>query len=166
MARDEGWHFTQLGRLLERADKTSRILDVKYYVLLPKIQDVGTPIDDLQWSAVLRSVSGFEIYRKRYHGITTSRVVEFLVLDATFPRAIQYCLEQAALSLDAVSHTPSGAICNLAQQRLDLLRFKLADTSIDDVMAGGLHEFLVALQTSMNEIDNAIYGTFIDMQAA
>jgi uncharacterized alpha-E superfamily protein len=93
-------------------------------------------------------------------------VIEFLVFDPEFPRAIGYCLEQAAVSLDAVSKTQSGSICNLAQQRLDLLRHKLLETSIDNVMATGLHEFLDSLQTSMNEVDNAIYETFIDIQAA
>ena len=65
---------------------------------IPTVQVVGTTIDDLQWSAVLRSVSGFDMYRKRYHGITIHRVVEFLVLDHSFPRAIRFCLNAATHS--------------------------------------------------------------------
>ena len=61
MSHNEGWHFIRLGTTLERADKTTRILDVKYFILLPAISDVGTPYDDVQWSAVLKSVSGFEM---------------------------------------------------------------------------------------------------------
>ena len=73
MTHNEAWHFLRLGRKLERADKTSRILDVKYFMLLPSPRDVGTPYDDIHWSAVLKSVSGFEMYRKKYGRITPRR---------------------------------------------------------------------------------------------
>jgi uncharacterized alpha-E superfamily protein len=67
MTHNEAWHFMRLGRLLERADKTSRILDVKYFLLLPDVADVGTAYDEVQWAAVLRkSASAFEMYRKRW----------------------------------------------------------------------------------------------------
>src|SRR2546428_756171 len=85
MTHGEGWHFCQLGRLLERADKTSRILDVKYYILLPKVSDVDTPFDDIQWAAVLRSASAFEMYRKKFGRIAPRRIVEFLITDQEFP---------------------------------------------------------------------------------
>ena len=85
MTHNEAWHFMRLGRMLERADKTSRILDVKYFMLLPSAQDVGTPYDDIHWSAVLKSVSGFEMYRKKYGRITPADVVDFLVMDNEFP---------------------------------------------------------------------------------
>src|SRR5215212_6718491 len=65
MSHGEAWHFSRLARKLERADKTSRILDVKYFILLRSVADVGTPLDDTQWAAVLRSASAFEMYRKR-----------------------------------------------------------------------------------------------------
>src|SRR5258707_1216281 len=81
MSHNEAWHFIRLGTLLERADKTSRILDVKYFILLPSISDVGTPYDDVQWSAVLKSVSGFEMYRQRHGRISPDSIVEFLMLD-------------------------------------------------------------------------------------
>ena len=73
MSHGEGWHFARLGRLLERADKTSRILDVKYFILLPALTDVGTPFDDIQWAAVLKSASAFEMYRKRWPARPRSR---------------------------------------------------------------------------------------------
>src|ERR671931_1836274 len=81
MTHGEGWHFCRLGRKLERADKTSRILDVKYFLLLPTIADVGTTFDDIQWAAVLRSASAFEMYRKRHGRLSPDRIVEFLLLD-------------------------------------------------------------------------------------
>ena len=64
MSHNEGWHFGQLGRLLERADKTTRILDVKYFLLLPSAEWVGTPLDRIQWIALLKSASAYEMYRK------------------------------------------------------------------------------------------------------
>ena len=70
MTHNEAWHFLRLGRHLERADKTSRILDVKYFLLLPNAADVGTTYDDIQWAAVLRSASAFEMYRKRHGRIS------------------------------------------------------------------------------------------------
>ena len=99
MTHGEAWHFCQLGRMLERADKTSRILDVKYFILLPKVTDVGTPFDDIQWLALLRSASALEMYRQRHGRISPVNVVKFLVLDREFPRAVLHCLTRANESL-------------------------------------------------------------------
>lgn len=160
MFHNEGWHFARLGRLLERADKTSRIVDVKYFMLLPSVHHVGTPIDDLQWTAVLESVSGFEMYRKRHHGITPERVVDFLLFDGEFPRAIRYCVNAADRSLHAITGVPQDRYANAAEQRLGQLRSEMAYTSISEVISGGLHEFLDGLQTRLNGVDDAVYETF------
>ena len=108
MTHGEGWHFCRLGRKLERADKTSRILDVKYFILLRSVADVGTIYDDVQWVAVLRSASAFEMYRKRHGRISPMAIVEFLLLDGEFPRAVRFCLNSARDSLHAISGTPVG----------------------------------------------------------
>ena len=163
-SQGEAWHFARLGRVLERADKTSRILDVKYFTLLPKVLDVGTPIDDLQWSAVLRSVSGFEMYRKRHHGITPKRVVGFLVLDRQFPRAIMHCVDVAHRSLHAISGSPDGTFWNDADKCLGKLRSRLAYSTVEDVIASGLHEYLDSLQTQLNTVGDAIYNTYIALE--
>ncbi|HUJ76316.1 MAG TPA: alpha-E domain-containing protein, partial [bacterium] len=92
MSHGEGWHFGVLGRLLERADKTSRILDAKYFVLLPSVNYVGSVYDDIQWAAVLRSTSALQMYRQRFGQISPSRVIEFLLLSAEFPRSVRFCL--------------------------------------------------------------------------
>lgn len=164
MTHGEGWHFAKLGRSLERADKTSRILDVKYYILLPQLNDIGTPIDDLQWTAVLRSVSGFEMYRKRHHGITPRRVVNFLVLDREFPRAVLYCVESAEASVHAISGTPAGTFRNVAEQRIGQLRADLAYAHVEDIVASGLHEFLDSLQTKLNGVGESINETFVALR--
>lgn len=162
-SQGEAWHFARLGRVLERADKTSRILDVKYFTLLPSVADVGTPIDDLQWSAVLRSVSGFEMYRRKHHGITPKRVVGFLVIDRQFPRAIMHCVETAYRSLHAITGSPQGTFWNIAEKRLGRLRSELAYSTVDEIIAMGLHEFLDSLQTKLNDVGEGLDHTFIAM---
>ena len=164
MSHGEGWHFCHLGRMLERADKTSRILDVKYYILLPTITDVGTPFDDIQWSAVLRSASAFEMYRKRHGRIFPNQIVEFLILDREFPRAAQYCVISANESVHAISGTPLGTFRNLPEQRLGQLRAQLAYTQVTEIISGGLHEFLDTLQGKLNSIGDAIAENFFHLE--
>ncbi len=161
LSHASGWHFANLGRLLERADKSSRILDVKYYTLLPHVKDVGTTLDDLQWSSVLRSVSGFETYRKQFHTITVHRVVEFLVLDRYFPRAVQFCIDRADDSLHAISGSPLNTYQNPAEQRLGRLKAELAYSDVQSIVNLGLHEFIDDLQTKLNEVAMGIQETFL-----
>jgi uncharacterized alpha-E superfamily protein len=160
MTHNEPWHFMRLGRMLERADKTSRILDVKYFMLLPSLVDVGTPYDDIHWSAVLRSVSGFEMYRKRYGRITPSDVVDFLVMDPEFPRAVRFCIKSASDSLQCVTGTAVGAFRYRSEQLMGQLRAELDFTSVETVIQGGLHEYLDGLQQKMNSIDSSLRDDF------
>ncbi len=164
MTHGEAWHFCQLGRMLERADKTSRILDVKYFILLPKVTDVGTPFDDIQWLALLRSASALEMYRQRHGGISPVKVVNFLVLDREFPRAVLHCLTRANESLHAISGTFTGSYSNLAERRLGQLRAELAYTHAEDVISGGLHEFVDNLQNRLNSIGESIHDSFFAMR--
>ncbi|MBI3757268.1 MAG: alpha-E domain-containing protein [Deltaproteobacteria bacterium] len=164
MSHGEGWHFCRLGRLIERADKTSRILDVKYFLLLPAVADVGSPIDDIQWAAVLRSASALEMYRKRHHHLTPDQIVDFLLLDREFPRSIHYALIKADESLHALSGTQVGTFCNVAEQRMGQLRAELTYTRVQDIIAAGLHEFLDALQTKLNVIGASIFETFFALR--
>lgn len=161
MSHNEGWHFGQIGRLLERADKTSRILDVKYYILLPSVKHVGTILDQLQWISLLRSASAYEMYRKRsQHRITPDGVAEFLILDREFPRSIQSCLLQAERSLHQITGTPHGTWQNPVERTLGRLRSELGYITIDEIMHIGLHEFLNDLQEKMNEIGDNIFDNF------
>ncbi len=160
LSHGEGWQFARLGRKLERADKTSRLLDVKYFLLLPTIHDVGTPTDDLQWSAVLRSLSGFEMFRKRHGQIVPDRVVGFLVLDRLFPRAIMHCIDSANEALHAISGSPEDTFWNPAEKRLGQLRGELAYCTVSEIMSTGLHEFLDSLQIQINATGNAIHQVF------
>lgn len=166
LSRGEEYHFLKLGRLLERADQTSRILDVKYFILLPDPADVGSVVDDLLWGALLHSVSGFEMFRRRHGRIVPDKVLEFLILDREFPRAILASLLRAEESLLAISGTPMGSFRNDAERRLSRLRSGIAYVNIQEIVAQGLHEFLDALQTGLNKTGDAISGTFFAPEAA
>ncbi|MGD9721285.1 MAG: alpha-E domain-containing protein [Pirellulales bacterium] len=164
MSHGEAWHFARLGRLLERADKTSRILDVKYYVLLPTAADVGTPLDTVQWSALLDSASALEMYRKRFGRIAPSNVADFLILDREFPRAIHFCLIKAEDSLLSITGGQHGRFRSLAEKRLGRLRSDLDYTQIVEIIDQGLHEFIDAFQIQLNLVGDAIHETFFALR--
>jgi uncharacterized alpha-E superfamily protein len=160
MSHGEPWHFAHLGRMLERADKTSRILDVKYFILLPSVGDVGTNIDTIQWAALLESASALEMYRKRHGRIEPESVAEFLILDRDFPRAMHHCLIEAEKSLSAIFGRRDDRIYNAAEQRLGRLRADVNYSQIREIIDGGLHEFIDDFQTKLNAVGAAIHETF------
>jgi len=164
MSHGEGWHFSRMARLLERADKTLRILDVKYFILLPNVEDIGTPYDNIQWAALLRSASAFEMYRQRHGRIEPSRVVTFLLLDRFFPRAVQYCLCKANESLHEISGSPMGTFQNVAERKLGMLQSELSFTRVDQIISQGLHEFVDLFQTKLNDVGEGISVTFFAMR--
>lgn len=164
MSHGEGWHFGRLGRLLERADKTSRILDVKYFILLPDVSDVGTPFDNIQWSALLKSASALEMYRKRFGRIRPTDVADFLILDREFPRAIHFCLIKAEESLLSITGGVRGRFRTLPEKRLGRLRSQLDYTQIGEIIEQGLHEFIDAFQVQLNQVGEAIHDTFFAMR--
>jgi len=164
MSHGEGWHFARLGRLLERADKTSRILDVKYFMLLPTVAEVGTPFDIIQWSALLKSASALEMYCKQHGRISPNTVAEFLILNPNFPRAIRYCLIKAEDSLHAIAGSESDRRNNLAEKRLGRLRSEMDYIDMSEILLGGLHEFFDGFQFKLNRTDDAIYETFFALR--
>ncbi len=164
MSYGEAWHFLQVGELLERADKSSRILDVKYFILLPDEEKTGTAIDNIQWAALLKSASALEMYRKHSKLVHPSKVADFLLLNRNFPRSVLSCLDRAVHSLHAISGSPLNAFSNKAEQRLGRLLGDLNYTQIDEIIAEGLHEFLDSLQTRLNQIDDAVYETFFTLR--
>ena len=166
MSHNEAWQFARMGRALERADKTSRILDVKYFFLAPEVGEAATPFENLQWSALLKSASALEMYRKQYGPIAPHNVIDFLILNREFPRAIRYCLFRANQSLHIISGTPEGSFQNTSEQVLGRLLGELDYTSIDEIIAQGLHEYLDAFQTRLNRLDNAIFETFFTISPA
>lgn len=164
MTHDEAWHFARLGRLLERADKTSRILDVKYFLLLPHVSDVGTPLDNVQWSALLKSASALEAYRKRHGRIVPDQVAEFLIFDLEFPRSMRFCVTKAQESLRAITGTPPATFRNSAEQHLGRLAAELDFSQIADIIRRGLHEFIDDFQRRSNQVGLAIHDTFFALR--
>jgi uncharacterized alpha-E superfamily protein len=160
MTHSEGWEFARLGRMLERADKTARIIDVKYFILLPSVEYVGMPYDHILWGALLRSASAFEMYRKRHGQVAPDEIIEFLVLDAEFPRAIHHCLIMAERSLRNISGTGRGRFTNPAEKTLGRLLADIDYTQIEEIKTIGLHEFIDDLQTRLNLVGAAVYETF------
>lgn len=157
MPRDLGWHFANAGRLIERADKTSRVLDVKYFNLLPRVEDIGTAVDDLQWSALLLAISGWEAYRRQHHLIEIQKVVEFFLFNETFPRSILFCIEGAEQSISCIESLSNGDNGEAEAKKLTTdLRNRLSQTSVDDVLAGGMHQFVDLLQIDLNRIGEAM----------
>jgi uncharacterized alpha-E superfamily protein len=164
MNRGESWHFGRLGMLLERADKTSRILDVKYYILLPDPAWVGSAYDNTQWAALLKAVSGLEMYRKIYRRINPIDVARFLIYDPLFPRSILHCVRYAEDSLAMVSGETRNKGLNDAQKSIYRLRTALETGTVEEAMKPGLHLYLDTLQSQLNQVDTEIYKTYFALK--
>ncbi|MEM9692452.1 MAG: alpha-E domain-containing protein [Myxococcota bacterium] len=159
MTHNEAWHFGRLGRLLERADKTSRIVDVRYFLLSGAPTSTFRAVDHIHWGALLKSASAMEMYRKQYRGIRPSRVIDFLLLDARFPRAVRRCLMVAQESLRAITDNP-GADTE-PERRLQALCEELEGQSADSIIEAGVHEYLDRLQSDLNGVGAAVFDTFL-----
>jgi uncharacterized alpha-E superfamily protein len=157
MHRDDGYEFARLGTHMERADSTARILDVKYHVLLPSVKEVGGAVDYYQWSAVLRSVSAFEAYRKVYRDVITPlRLAELLILRDDLPRSLRFCLDQVAETLGHVQNAQSAETVRAAGRILAGLQ----QGRISDIFASGLHEYLTEFLDAMHDLSRQIQGSF------
>jgi len=181
MSHGEAWHFARMGRLVERADKTSRVLDVEHFFHPPAEPGGGAGDPDdvvasangdagasaaVHWPAVLQSASALEMYRKQYGAVTRRNVAEFLVLDRVFPRAMHFCLIKSEESLLAVTGGTKGSYSNPAEQQLGRLRSELDYAHIDEILGGrgGLHQFIDAFQLRLNRASDAIFDTFFALR--
>ncbi|MGE5651309.1 alpha-E domain-containing protein [Noviherbaspirillum sp. UKPF54] len=168
MLRDEAFYFIRLGTHLERADNTARILDVKFHGAAASPHSDIDPDEELQrdfyyWAALLRSVSGFENYRKVYRDvITPQRVAELLILRADMPRSLLACVEEVAANLKQVRNDVSADTERFAGKLLAELRFG----SIEEILAGGLHGFLTQFLERMFELGNRVSRDFLVPLAA
>jgi uncharacterized alpha-E superfamily protein len=163
VVHNEGWHFMQAGKHLERADKTTRILDVRYHTLPAK----GRPkeikqSDALEWSAVLRSASAWDAY-KALHGaeVEPSLVAEFLLLSDDFPRSARFCAAELDRALRSISGSPAQRFKNDAERLSGRLLAELQFSTIDEIFAIGLHDYLDQLQVKLNDIGAALFAAYI-----
>ncbi|MCP9801642.1 alpha-E domain-containing protein [Synechococcus sp. RedBA-s] len=153
LSRDLSWQFSKLGRLVERADKTSRILDVKYYLLLPSPEEVGGVLDELQWISLLRSAGAYQMFRQsQQQGITPRAVAEFLLLDPIFPRSVRYCLEGLSKAMRVIRGNPVPG----PPDDLECLTGRMLATwsyvRIDELISQGLHEAVDRFQGDLNRL--------------
>lgn len=156
LLQDKAYHFIRLGTLLERADNTARILDVKYHVLRPHGDEGAT--DFYQWGALLRSVSAFEVYRKVYRdAITPERVAELLILRDDMPRSLHFCMNGVVKNLDLIANSHSGE----TQRQAGLLHAKLHYARVEDILEQGLHEWLTDFMDHIYMLGDGISKDFL-----
>ena len=155
MLRNEIYAFARLGTFLERADNTARILDVKYYLLLPSLSYVGTALDSGQWENVLRSLSGERAFSWLNAGRIDARsITEFLLLDERFPRSLRFCQGAMHENLDALARHHGGK--GLAHESLARIDAMLDDRTVEQVFEHGLHEFIRGFITANAAIADGI----------
>ncbi len=141
MLRNEIFDFAQLGSYVERADNTARILDVKYYVLLPSVSWVGSSLDNYQWESILRSVSAHRSYRWVYDGdYRPTHIADFLILNRRMPRSLGFCYRMIGESLTFLADEYGER--HPCHATLDEISARLKPGTIGAVFDGGLHEFL------------------------
>lgn len=157
MSRAEGFWFAHLGQMLERADKTVRIMDVKYFLLLPRPDMINSNYDAVQWGAVLKSVSALEMYRQQFHSINYRDVAQFAFFSTSFPRSLAYCVHSASRALGALNPEGRETPVDEVMERLNAM---LMENEATTVLAAGLHEFIDAMQLRLNELDTAIARTY------
>ncbi len=141
MMRGEAYAFYQLGGCLERADMTSRILDIKYHIILPDLSMVGSALDYYQWAALLKSLSGFEAFRRSYHaGFMPADVAEFVVLNSDFPRSIAFSVDRMGAALDIIGLEGKDATRSAFEGISSMV-----ETTAEQIFSEGLHEYLERL---------------------
>jgi uncharacterized alpha-E superfamily protein len=163
MTHGEGWLFIQAGRYLERADSTSRVLDVKYHIILPSGEQVGGNVDLTQWNAVLKSCSALQGYLKTYSGqVKAWEVAEFLILHRPFPRSLRYCVERLDQTLHHISGVDERTFSNEAERLSGLLRTQLDFATIEGIFQNGLHQFLDNTQRQLNDISDSLVSAYCE----
>jgi uncharacterized alpha-E superfamily protein len=169
MLQDEALHFLRIGTFLERADNTARLLDVKFQALAggdyfgPDASKELQEVDFYHWSAILRSVSGFEIYRKVYRNvILPEKVAELLILRPDMPRSLAACMNEAVANLRLVANQQSNETLRRAGRLQSDLRFG----RIDEILATGLHAYLTQFLDRVNDLGVGISRDFLVPMAA
>ncbi len=158
IVRGEAFNFSRLGTHLERADNTARILDVKYHILLPRVEDVGGALDYYQWGALLRSVSAFETYRLIYRDqIFPIKVAELLILEQRMPRSLAACAAQVNASLERIVGQNDAAAKRLSGE----LFVRLTHADIEEIFQSGLHEYLTDCLDDINELGSRMQRAYL-----
>ncbi len=164
---DEGWYWLRSGVLIERADMVTRIVDSKYHVLMTTADEVGGPLDRYQWGAVLRSVSGYEAFRRTHpEGIEAPAAVGFMMLDTQFPRSLRASIGGLRDVLDKATDGAEPRLRNPAMRQVTALQNRLQFETVDSLIGGGLHESLAHTQESLAEISQSVSEAFFRVAAS
>lgn len=159
--RNDGFHFMKLGYALERADSTARVLDVKYFVLLPRVEFVGSGLDSYQWQVILRALSAHRSFHWAYgEDVSAARVAHFLILNGEAPRALITSVNEALWHLHAVTRRYGGEVPHSARDRARNLADRLSATSIEEIFDEGLHEFLTDFIIEIGQIANCVQADY------
>jgi uncharacterized alpha-E superfamily protein len=158
MLTDDAFHFMRLGTFLERADNTARLLDVKFQSTPTRDEAAAEQGDFYHWAATLRSVSGFEVYRKIYRNvITPTRVAELLILRSDMPRSLLASMDEVVAILSVVRNSQSAE----TERRAGKLHADLRYARIEDIFAVGLHAWLTNFLERINDLGNGISQDFL-----
>jgi len=165
--RDQGWYFYQLGKTIERADQTTRLLDIKYHTLLPSPQDLGSTLDMQQWCTVLRAAAGYHAFRRVYpRGMTPTTVAGFILFNEGFPRSLVMCVRQIDGLLTRLKSRYTLRRGSEAMEKVDELLAALLSRPIEAVIADGLHEYLDWVQRQLIDITAEIGHAFFGQEPA
>lgn len=166
LVHDEGWWFVQTGQFLERADKTTRILDVRHQSLPQRGAPAGISSDNaLEWSAVLRSCSAWDAYKTIYGADVHPRLVaEFLLLSDNFPRSVRFCVSELNRAIRRISAVAEGHFCNDAEKLTGRFLAELQFSAVDEIFDIGLHKYLDDAQIKLNNIGDALFRAYIFQQ--
>ena len=160
--RNDGWHFMNLGYSIERADATARLLDVKYFVLLPRIEFVGSGLDSYQWQVILRALSAHRAYHWAYGGdITAAQVADFLILNGESPRALITSLYEAVWHLESLARRYGESVPAEARDKAREVLTALESRNIEMIFDEGLHEFLSWFIREMATISNLVHQDYL-----
>ncbi|TXB70090.1 alpha-E domain-containing protein [Paracoccus aurantiacus] len=151
--RNDGFHFMKLGYALERADSTARVLDVKYFVLLPRVEFIGSGLDSYQWQVILRALSAHRSFHWAYgDDVSASRVAHFLILNGEAPRSLITSVHEALWHLEALLRRYGGDVPHTARDRAQALADRMNAMDIDEIFEEGLHEFLTDFIREIGQI--------------
>ena len=161
LLRNDGYNFLLLGLFVERADNSARLLDVKYFVLLPKPEYIGSNIDNMQWSILLRSLSSFRAFRWAYDGeITATKIADFLVLNDNCPRSLSFCIQNIVKHLIDLECSPQKV--NKIYDTLKDLNTTIQQEKIETIIEYGLHEFVSKFINKISSVDKDIQKEFFN----
>ncbi|MCW1886483.1 alpha-E domain-containing protein [Luteolibacter flavescens] len=159
IARSESWEFMDLGRHLERADKTTRFLDITSF--LPEVED-GNGAATFHWTAILRSCGALGAFRAEHLGQPSAKsVLDLLMFSNNFPRSVRYCVDRIDRNLHRISGSPRGTYTNGAERVAGRMLAELAYGSAEEVLESGLHGYLDDAQTRFNEIGDGLFRAYV-----